>query len=151
MKTKLITILSTAVLAFVYITNSANAVITDVEIIPEEPTMEDIISIVTSGEEGSGAVFVTETDFRTDGTSLELDIFLDVGVFPAITPWSHTEDIGMLPVGTYDLDVRTIVYSNVTDTYFKTFQVVPEPSIALLICLGAACVRQIKYKKLLQT
>lgn len=147
MKTKIITIIAAAVLVFVYITNSAKAVITDVEITPEEPTMEDIITIVTFGIEGIGPVEVTDSVFNITDKEIVLDISLDVGFLQVLTPWSHSEDIGTLPVGTYDLTVRTIVYSDVIDSYFTTFQVVPEPGTALLLCFGMACVRQIKRKK----
>jgi len=146
MKMKNITMMSAVVLVFVYISNSAKAVITDVEITPAEPTMEDIISIVTSGVEGAGAVFVTDTDFRTDGTSLELDIFLDVGVFPALTPWSHSEYIGTLREGMYDLTVRTWELPDITDTYSITFDVVPEPTTVLLLAMGILGIRANKYK-----
>jgi hypothetical protein len=127
--------------AFVLLVNSAEATITDVHILPEEPTIYDVITIVTSGVEGSGAVLIDSSNFDRVGTSLQLDIFLDVGVFQVITPWSHSEDIGTLPVGLYELTVQTLEQGVVTDTYSTSFEVVPEPTTILLLGLGVIGIR----------
>ena len=117
---------------------SVNATITDVSIVPSLPTPLDVIFINVLGQESSGPVFIEDTDFRQDGMSLELDISLDVGAFLVITPWSHTENIGTLPAGVYDLTVNTIVelepFRN--DTSFTRFEVVPEPGTLVLFGLG---------------
>jgi hypothetical protein len=128
---KITSLIIPAVLLFVYITDSAKAAITDVEITPDEPTIEDIIIIDTSGTEGSGPVAVIDSFVNITGTEIGLDLILEVGPYAVITPWSYSEDIGILPAGMYDLTVRIIVYSVVTDTYFKTFQVVPAPAMTL--------------------
>ena len=121
------------IIAFIVVVTlaSADATITDVSIVPSLPTPLDVISIDTSGVEGTGAVFVTDTDFRQNGTLLELDIFLDVGVYAVVTPWSHTEDIGTLNAGAYSLTVRAFDnYSGtLQDTYTVDFTVVPEPVV----------------------
>ena len=124
-------------------TMTAQAVITDVFIFPEEPMVIDPITIITSGVEGSGGVVITSSSFLIDGTSLELDIFLDVGVYTVITPWSHSEDIGALLMGTYDLTVNTIVELQpvLNDTFFKSFEVVPEPATLLLLGAGSLVLR----------
>lgn len=130
-------------------TMTAQAVITDVSILPEEPTAIDPITIITSGVEGSGGVVITNSNFLIDGTSLELDIFLDVGVFTVITPWSHPEDIGTLLMGTYDLTVNTIVELQpvLNDTYFISFEVVPEPTTAFLFGSGVVFILRKKHKQ----
>ena len=121
----------------VFLTHSAKASITDVDIFPEAPTAIDLITISVSGVEGSGDVLITDSDFNIQGTVLELDIFLEVGAFPVITPWSHSEDVGPLPAGMYDLTVRTLELAEVTDTYSMPFEVVPEPATVLLLAVGA--------------
>ncbi|MHC4112103.1 MAG: GLUG motif-containing protein [Planctomycetota bacterium] len=128
-KAEIITIL--AVLLFVYITDSAKAVINDVEITPDEPTTEDIITVVTLGTESTGPVGVIDTVVNITDSEIGLDLTLVVGPFLAETPWSYSVDIGRLSAGTYDLTVRTLSPSVVVDTYFKTFQVVPAPPMTL--------------------
>ena len=146
-RTKLLTILVVLVVfvAIVCVTDSS-ASITDVNIIPSQPTPLDVISIVTFGVEGSGPVLVTDTDFRQDDTLLELDIYLSIGPFTVVTPWSHQEDIGTLPVGTYDLAVNTIVELEpiYNDTFSTSFEVVPEPTAFLMLGLGGLVLRKRK-------
>lgn len=124
----------------------STASITDVNIEPNLPTPLDAISIVTFGREANGPVFVTDTDFRRDGVLLELDISLDVGFLPAETPWSHSELIGTLPSGLYDLTVRTLEQSVVTDTYSTSFEVVPEPITFLFLAIGILGIRSGKHR-----
>jgi hypothetical protein len=128
-RAEIITIL--AGLLFVYITDSARAVITDVEITPDEPTTEDIITVVTYGTESSYPVWKIGYVVNITGSVIELDLTLEKGPFFMITDWTYPVDIGRLPAGTYDLTVRTTVNSVLTDTYFKTFQVVPAPPMTL--------------------
>jgi len=121
---------------------SVSAAITDVSIVPSLPTPLDVISIDTSGVEGYGQVTITDSVFLIDGTFLQLDLSLNVGPYTVMTPWSHTEDIGTLPEGLYDLNVRTLEDSLVTDTYSTSFEVVPEPATMLLLGIGAIAIRR---------
>jgi len=141
MRNKILKIVKIAVFILVATSASVNATITDVSIVPSLPTSLDVISIDISGVEGTGPVFVTDTDFSQDGTSLELDIFLDVGFLMVVTPWSNTENIGTLPIGFYDLTVRTWEESIETDTYSISFEVVPEPTTVVLFGLGGLFTR----------
>ena len=139
---KIITTIATVVFVFVCMTDSVKATITDVEINPDEPTMEDIITIVTYGEEGSGPVEVADSDFTITETEIALDIYLNLGFLTVMTPWSYSEDIGILPAGTYDLTVQTFADFGDIDIYFTTFQVVPEPATILLLGLGVLLVKK---------
>jgi predicted outer membrane repeat protein len=113
-------------------TITVQAVITDVFILPEEPTITDAISILVSGGEGYN-VSITDSILIIDETSIELDIYLHLGLLPVATPWSHSEDIGLLSAGIYELTANTIFESepHLNDSYYTTFEVVPEPSLTV--------------------
>lgn len=141
MKTKLL--ISFIVLLISILVLPAQASITSVTVQPEIPTIYDDISLLISGTEGYGSVLITDSAFTIDGTTIELNIDMVVGWFTVVTPWSHTENIGMLPVGTYDLTVNTLVdsRSDLNDTFITSFEVVPEPATALLFGLGGIFLR----------
>ncbi|NIT60826.1 MAG: hypothetical protein GWN00_32850, partial [Aliifodinibius sp.] len=84
-KGQILTILT--VLLFVYITDSARAVINDVQITPDEPTTEDIITVVTFGTENQGGVAVIDSVVNIYETHIGLDLTLKVGYAYIITPW----------------------------------------------------------------
>jgi len=136
MKRKIVKVI--ALIIIICFTTSVDAMIKDIEIVPILPTPLDDISIVSSGEEGSGPVEIVDSVFSVDENSLQLNIYLEVGFAMVVTPWSYTENIGTLPAGVYDLTVNTIVelepFRN--DTSFTTFEVVPEPGTLVLFGLG---------------
>lgn len=121
---------------------TTQAEITDVFIFPEEPIIYDEITINVFGEENYD-VSITDSILNIDETSIEIDIYIDGGILPWITPWSHTENIGMLFIGTYDVTVNTFVEFNSTfnDTFSTTFEVVPEPATILLLFFGFTGIR----------
>ncbi len=118
-----------------------NGSITNVSVSPPTPTLIDPITLSISGVEPYGAVEITNTDFSINGYVLQLDITLNVGHFSVVTPWSHSEPIGALPSGFYDLTVKTIQQDVVTDVYSTSFEVVPEPSTIALLGLGLPFLR----------
>ncbi len=127
-------------IALVCLADSAEAIITDVNILPEEPTINDVITIITHGVASNSPVWIDGSDFDRQGNLLQLDIFLHTGLLPTTIPYSHSENIGTLPSGLYDLTVRTFETSDVfisTDTYSMTFEVVPEPATLALLAFGA--------------
>jgi len=102
---------------------------------PNQPTDKDLITIVIDGVEGQGPVLITDSNLQITGTSLEIDISLNVGPFTEITPWSHSEIIGTLPAGSYDLIVNAN-YSGShtgTETYSTTFTVIAEPRVEAVV------------------
>jgi len=143
MKKKLL-LIATALLMSVFVLPT-QASITDITIQPLAPTFNDDISVLVSGEENFN-VSVSESFLIIDGTLLELDIHLQEGMMPVVTQWSHTEGVGILPVGTYNLTVNTWIATSpaFNDTYYTSFEVVPEPATALLFSLGLFCIRRNK-------
>ncbi len=136
MKAKLFlmaTVLSMGVLVL-----PTQAFITDVSIQPATPTFNDDISVLVSGVE-SGSMGIVDSSLTTNEMSLELDIYIEQGFLPVVTPWTHSENIGMLPIGTYDLVVNMLVVSrpDLNDTFSTSFEVVPEPSTILLSLAGS--------------
>ena len=137
MKMRIFTTLLIALFCSI-MTKITEASIGEVYITPEIPSTTDLITIFASGTEGS-TVTIEDSDFLQDGTSLELDIFIIVGHLTIISPWEHSEVIGSLPAGTYNLTVSTFdkydpIYN---DTFSTTFEVVPEPASLLFLAAGS--------------
>ena len=121
--------------------NYGFANIDDVYIDPSEPAFNNPITIHSNGRGNTGPVTIDNTYFYIDGNNLQLDIYISLGPFLAVTPWSHAEDIGTLPIGAYDLTVRAFVDSNMTDNYAVSFEVIPEPATFILLAAGVVGVR----------
>ena len=121
---------------------TTQAEITDVFIFPEEPIEIDPITISVFGVEPYN-ISITDTIFTVNETFLDLDIYFELGNLTVVTPWSHSEDIGFLGVGIYELTVNTIneLEPEFNDSYYTTFEVTPEPATILLFGLGAIVFR----------
>jgi hypothetical protein len=98
-------------------TTSGGVNIQDVNIDPNRPTDKDSITIVVSGSGSTMPAWMDGSDFRMAATSLELDIFVSLGPFEEISEWSHSEIIGTLPAGSYDLTVQAYNYNYVDKEY----------------------------------
>jgi hypothetical protein len=122
------------------------AAITDVSIQPEVPTIIDPVTVITSGLEGSGPVSIYDSTFQIDGAVLSLDLFTTVGHLDVMTPWSYSENIGFLPIGTYDLTVSTFEKFDprFNYTFSTTFEVIPEPTSLLLFTTGIVGIHFLK-------
>ena len=123
---------------FFCLINEATAVlinITDVNIIPDEPNEEDIITIVVSGSASQSSSIFEYSNFSKVGTSLHLDLFIDLGIADTPSTWSHAEEIGTLPPGTYTLTTRTFYFptGDLKDTHITEFTVVPAPPIEAVL------------------
>jgi hypothetical protein len=129
----------------------ASATITNVSISPGMPTFQDPITILVNGQEGAGPVQITDTDFFINDNSLILDLYLHVGFADIITPWSHSEVIGTLSFGNYDLTVNT--FADYYGTIFENslpinFAVVPEPNMLAIFSIALPFFRAFSKKRI---
>ena len=115
---------------------TAYAAILEVIIQPDTPDYTEVITIIITGEEGTGPVEISDSIFSVDDNQLELNLTIANGPYTVMSPWAHQEDIGTLSIGIYELNVNTINSFNDTDTFFTSFEVVPEPASILLISGG---------------
>lgn len=108
----------------------------EVQIIPAIPTNNDIIQIKASGILASLDAPFDHSDFFINGFSLQLDIYYGDGYLTALGPWLHTEFIGPLPGGTYDLTITQYEGGFQSDDTYTSFEVIPEPMSILLFSIG---------------
>lgn len=117
--------------------------ISDVQIVPETPSIYDIITINTQGYITGGGIHYSESLFSVNNYSLHLNLYYTAQMGPAIfQPWSHTDEIGTLPQGNYDLLVQSYWRTGTSgyilhDNYSTMFQVIPEPGTLFLFIAGA--------------
>jgi len=115
------------------------ASIDNVYVEPNQPTDSDSITLVASGTGSSHPAWITDSNFRMEGASLELDIFIKLGPFTMVSEWSHSEIIGTLPGNFYDLTTRAYTYNDLTGAYVLThtysisFTVIPAPVVEAAI------------------
>ena len=95
----------------------------------------------------TGPVRIDNSVFSVVGNNVDLDILIERGFLQMVTPWTHEEHIGVLPLGWYNLTVQVTDNFGDSSTHFSTFQVVPEPIGALLIGVGCLLVRRIRRTK----
>jgi len=152
---RLITIVLTVVITTSASVEAGSITITDVSRDPLLPTVFDSITIKTFIDFDLIAhpeMVFASSYFNQSGMSLQLDLgFYKDGMgmgTPIVSPL--LEPIGMLTEGFYDLTVRAyvspdpiaMVLPSLSDEYFTSFQVTPEPSTLLLLGLGAVMLRR---------
>ena len=148
MKRKIVKIIALTIMIFS--TSTATALwIDSVDVIPEQPLEIDIITLNVFLTAGSSPSQVAYDEFSQVGTSLQLDLFVDLGLFPTFVSWKYPRQIGTLNPGEYSLEVRAFdnYYGTLHDTHTVDFTVLPEPTTLLILCFGTAFVRQIRCKK----
>ncbi len=130
------------VLLFVFVCQSkalgVSVGIDSVNIIPNQPIETDIITFDISGWAATSPSWVEYDLFSQNGTSLQLDLYIDRGVHYSFSNWTYSKQISPLLPEIYNLQVRAFDYydSTLQDTYNVDFTVVPEPSTIVLLGIG---------------
>jgi hypothetical protein len=117
--------------------------ITSVQILPDEPSTVDAITIRSEGRFPGGTLFYDASVFTMQGLSLQLDLYFTGGTGPQIPqPWWREDGIGRLSSGSYDVLVQAYWRASETASYVLhddravDFEVVPEPGTLLLLAAG---------------
>jgi hypothetical protein len=139
-----------AVLLIIACQASANSVgLTGVSITPSQISNTDPITFNISGWAGHTSSWVDHDVFSQNGTSLQLDVYIDMGDLGAFSYWYDSKPLQPLSQGTYSLEVRAFdakpgspFYGTVQDTRNASFTVTPEPATLLLLGLGGLILRK---------
>jgi hypothetical protein len=147
-KNKIVKIIALTIMIFSTSAAATSIWIDSVDLIPEQPLETDIIMFNISGTSGYPAQVASE-HFSKIGTSLQLDLYIDLAVFPVVSNWAHSTEILPLTIDAYTLEVRAFDnYSGILqDTYNLDFTVVPEPVTFALFGLGILIVRPLLRRK----
>lgn len=150
MKRKIVKVITLTIIMCFSASAAATTVgIVNVDIFPQEPLETDIITFDIFGQASSGGSHVEYDQFTQNGTSLQLDLHVDMGIIPEISDWTHSKDISPLSAETYTLEVRAFDYQlgTLQDTYTVDFTVVPEPTTFALFGPGLLIVRPLSRRK----
>ncbi len=126
-----------------YQTSADQLDILGVDVVPTHPLDTDLITFNISGW-AAGFNSVVDYDlFSQNGTSLQLDLYVNQTPERLESYWNYSKQIQPLPIGTYGLEVRafdnSFVYGTpgaLVDTYNVNFTVVPEPASAAMLAIG---------------
>ena len=111
--------------------NALSVGIDSVNVIPSQPTESDSIIFDVNGWAGQYPSWVEYDLFSQDGSSLQLDLYINASGFRAISEWTYSKQISALPADIYTLEVNAYNYyanNSLDDTYILEFTVVPEPA-----------------------
>jgi hypothetical protein len=117
--------------------------IDSVDVIPNQPLDTDIITFNISGWAATSPSGVESDLFSQNGTSLQLDLYIERGIQYSLSNWTYSKQISPLPSDVYNLQVRAFDFIDGTlqDTYNVDFTVVPEPATFVLFLVGAGIIR----------
>jgi hypothetical protein len=152
MKTKILaTIL--LIIFFVFVGQPAvmgvSLQIDSVDVIPYQPLETDIITFNISGWAATSPSQVEYDLFSQNGTSLQLDLYIERGVLYTPSNWTYSKQISPLPSDVYNLQVRAFDFIDGTlqDTYNVDFTVVPEPSTLTIFVFALSFFRNFHRRK----
>jgi hypothetical protein len=112
--------------------------IDNVDVIPNQLSETDVITFNISGWATARPSWVGYDQFSQIGTSLQLDLYISVGILPATSNWTYSRQISPLSPEVYSLQVRAFdnYYGTLWDTYNVSFTVVPEPGTLVIFAFA---------------
>ncbi len=124
-------------------TNAVALWVDQVDVIPEMPSDTDIITFDIFGTASGDPSHVAYDEFSQDGTSLQLDLYVDVGLLTGFSNWTYQKQIQPLSPATYSLEVRTFdnYHGTPGSTLTVDFTVVPEPATLAFLGVGLCILR----------
>ncbi len=145
------TALFIVLLVFIYqpIAIGVTIQIDNVDIIPNQPLETDIITFNISGWAATSPSWVEHDLFSQNGTSLQLDLYIEMGAQYSLSNWTYSKQISPLPAEVYSLEVRAFdnYDSTLQDIYNVDFTVVPEPSMLTIFVLALPFFRNFPRRK----
>ena len=140
-------------MCFLTSANATSVGIVTVDIFPQEPLETDIITFDIAGQASRISGHVEYDQFAQDGTSLQLDLYVDMGDIMVISDWTYSKDISPLSAETYTLKVQAFDYQlgTLQDTYTVDFTVVPEPATIFMLSVGALAIFRKNRSKIAST
>jgi hypothetical protein len=129
--------------------------INSVSVVPSQPSDTDLITFNVFGKACQASSWVDHNQFSQDGTSLQLDLYVDYGDETAFSNWNYSKQIQPLTPATYSLEVRTFDYQSgspwfgtLQDTHTVDFTVTPEPSTFAILGFGLPFFRTFLRRKI---
>ncbi len=116
-----------------------------VEVVPSQPTEDDIITFDIYGWASQEPSWVEYDEFSQNGSSLQLDLYVNTGDLYSYSDWTYSKQISTLPADTYTLEVNSFDYDDgsLDDTYIVEFTVVPEPMSLVFLGVGVYLFRAV--------
>ncbi len=154
MNTKILIIFFAILLIFAGHALAGSVTITGVSVVPNQPLNTDLITFNISGMANQTSSWVDHDVFSQNGTSLQLDVYVDMGDLGSGSYWGYPKQIQPLTLGTYSLEIRAFdgklgspFYNTVQDIENTNFTVTPEPCAFALLGLGLTFLRPLAKKK----
>ncbi len=123
--------------------------ILSVSVVPTQPLDTESITFNISGWASRMPSWVDYDLFSQNGTSLQLDLYVNQDISTYASNWDYSKQIQPLVPGIYSLEVRAFDhwtgspwYGTVQDTYTVDFTVTPEPATIFLLGVGAILTRK---------
>ncbi len=116
-----------------------------VEIVPSLPTETDSITFEISGWASQRPSWVEYDAFSQNGSSLQLDLYVNAGDLYSYSDWTYSRPISPLPANTYTLEINSYDYddNSLDETYIIEFTVVPEPASMAFLSVGLCILRAV--------
>jgi len=150
MKRKILKVITLTIIMCFSTSTGTTVWIDSVDVIPWQPLETDIITFDIAGRASSTTSQVEYDQFTQNGTSLQLDLYVNMGDLPMISDWTYSKNISPLSAGTYTLEVQGFDYQlgTLQSTYPAVeFTVVPEPTTIALLGLSLLIVRPLSRRK----